>query len=1017
MSHLGGLVTNAKDFQGKTQINRETQDGLFSQVIFGPIRDHQCLCGKYNSINFDNQICPKCNVLCGSSDLRFTQFGEIQTIFPYIKTTKQKLVIKYLGQLCKLIIDPKKSDVNIINKRYLAVKYDKTKLKIVKTLNSEQGYLVIPFRITGIYTLFLGLTFLHKHLNVPIATELITDNIFTKSLKVLPPNARMFTIDIDQNKKRFPIINKYYKSVLNCNKINLPFADYLHEIEPQIIEKIRITIKSGQLTQAIVESEFFEYDIKSCAYQEQINNIYAEVYKLLSGKPGIIRKNILGKSVEFSARSVIKIDPSLNCYQITAPHDILKELWGPYFVYWLTKYKDYDYTYCFNKILLEGIKNEENERLFQEFLVWFCQDKYELKRLMFLNRAPTLYSHSIPTVQVLPNKDKNDLTIGISPLTLAPMNADLDGDTLALFAIADQSALKEMHDKSYLKYKFKYDSNETMLATLRHEALYGMFIISSFNINYDKVPIQLTSLDLLPENFDYWNYNLDCPVNFINKTYSYGMCLINKWAGFDSILINQFIGKSESELVSKIIFEFNQDKFHDNLHNLNRQILFFISSTDHCPSINVNEMINMLNDKIEHLFMNLPKNNPYIGTHINEALIDKCLTEMNKDCDLYKLFKSGSRFSKSQLARTCMNIGYIADAQNIVSNKPITSNLIKGLNQADFLETSLGARKGVVDKSKSTPESGYMQRTLSMALSPLEIIENDCGTDLHIDTIVFSKTHAKTLTGKYYRDIYSNDRNWKILDFNTAKTYINKKISIRSPITCQTQNFQICKKCFGARSLRTNYVGIMAGQLVSERLTQLVMRTFHTSGAANLDIDENVKQFIHDHLINIKNINGKCELYFDSNPVNIFDGIEGFLLCHDNVIVFDEIKYPVENNDVIAILVHIKQILKTQTIINKHPTEYYEELMSYLLEVGTLFSSFVECIFANMFLTNKDPNVFWRYNQNNKIVYKSGQLNMAYNIRPRLSCLFQPNIKSLPYLTDNTGTKLTLYEKIWLDKL
>ena len=697
MPELGGFVTNCKDFQGRNQTNNETSDGLFSQIIFGPKQDYKCSCGNFNNQSYNGQICPKCHVMCTTSDIRFTQFGKIKTVFPFIKPTKVNNITKKLGKLSKLIVNTSRSDINVINKRYLAVAYDKSELKIVKKLNKSSGFLVIPFRITGIYSLYLVLKFCADNLKVPIAVEFIEQNYFTNILKVIPPNIRMFTIDQDKNKIRSPYINKLYTSVLNCNKINAPFVSYLKDTEEQIIDKILNTVKLKILDQEIIESEILEYDIKTHIYQFYINSIYDTIYDLLSGKTGMIRGESLSKAVEFSARSVIKIDPSLKAYQVKVSQTILQELWGPYFIYWLTKHKNLDYIYCFDKILMENNRTSKYDQLFTEFLKWFSQPKMELNRLMFLNRPPTLYAHSIPVVEVLPNFDETDLTIGLSPLTLAPMNADLDGDTLALFAVSDTDALKEMYKKAYLKNKFKYDSNEQMLMTLRHESLYGIYIITSKKINNDKPILKIDSLSELPESFDYWNFELDKPVQFNNQIYSYGVCLINKWAGItDKIIINKAISKSNSNDVSKLLFDFNPDNFHDNISNLSKTLFFFISSTSHCPSINIDEMINAVNDNTHELFQKLPNSNPYLGHYINEALIDRCVDNMDKSSDLYNLYKSGSRFNKAQLARTCINIGYIADAKNIVNYKPINSNLITGLNSDDFLATSLGTRKGKI---------------------------------------------------------------------------------------------------------------------------------------------------------------------------------------------------------------------------------------------------------------------------------------------------------------------------------
>ena len=126
---------------------------------------------------------------------------------------------------------------------------------------------------------------------------------------------------------------------------------------------------------------------------------------------------------------------------------------------------------------------------------------------------------------------------------------------------------------------------------------------------------------------------------------------------------------------------------------------------------------------------------------------------------------------------------------------------------------NIKARKGTADKSKQTPKSGYLERTLVMAMSVMEIVEDDCKTDDGIEILVFSKKHAKTLVGKWFIDpMISND--WKVLDYETAKSYINKKITIRSPMTCHTENFRICRRCFGEKDIPTKYAGITAGQCI-----------------------------------------------------------------------------------------------------------------------------------------------------------------------------------------------------------
>jgi DNA-directed RNA polymerase subunit beta' len=449
----------------------------------------------------------------------------------------------------------------------------------------------------------------------------------------------------------------------------------------------------------------------------------------------------------------------------------------------------------------------------------------KLNKITLLNRQPTLFRHGLVGIDIVPCEDDEDDTIKLSPLVLSAFNADFDGDQMNLFCIHDQEALKEIEQNAHIRNTFKYDSDSTMLSTPRHETLQACYSLTEYvKPNINKEILKINNLNELPEDFDYWNDELDKPIEFNNNLYSYGICLLNKWMKFNEIKINYNITKKNINDACEILYNIDKDNYYNTLREFNNKLFFFISSTKHCPTINVNEMISILDDDSERLFKKLPKHNPYIGYSINEALVDKCIENLNHHSDLYKMYKAGSRFSKSQLARTCINIGYVADAENIVINEPICANLMTGLTEEEYFQASPGSRKGIVDKSDVTPDSGYLERTLTMALSPIEIDLDDCNTNTYIEFIVFSLNHAKTLVGKYYKDPLKNMMEWEVLDFNTAKSFINRKISIRSPITCINPNFKICKKCFGEKELPTKYVGVLSGQIVSERITQLIMR-------------------------------------------------------------------------------------------------------------------------------------------------------------------------------------------------
>jgi hypothetical protein len=665
---------------------------------------------------------------------------------------------------------------------------------------------------------------------------------------------------------------------------------------------------------------------------------------------------------------------------------------------------------------------------------------HEVKRLAFINRQPTLWRHGCPVVELEPTDDPDDETIHVSPLFLEPLNADLDGDTNALYVIHDTGALREVEEKAFLMNTIHYDQNDNFLATVRHEALYAAFVLTKQKFNKDDIIFyNLEHLKDLPENFNLWNESLYSAVQMKSgELYSYGVCLFNKFCGFDKVIITKSLGKKLiNEINEKIYNYYNRDnkKYYNSLTNLEKQLFFFISTTIHTPSLDIEEMADLKDELTDKIFKQLPNNNIKLGYHIVEALTDKCIDAMSENSGLYKLFKSGSRFSRAQLARSAITIGYSADAENKVIARPIKSSLLEGLTEEQYFRVAPATRKSIKDKSKHTPSSGYLERTLVMALSMIEFDLDDCETDNHLEFIVMSKDHAQTLVGKYYSDPSEQEINWEELDLKTAISYVNKKIRVRSPMTCINPNFKICRKCFGSKHLLTKYIGIVAGQLVTERLTQLTLRTFHESGHATLVVDKEIVKFFEDHLIDvetrldIKTNQEVTTLKFDTDqfPAQLITYgqakpmIYGFKEVLNNTLIFGEDHYTIENQDVISVVNDIKAILR-QGPVTTGVVPYYVALMTALLEVGNIYSSFVEILFTNMFLVDQAKKVFWRYRQDLVPNYKLGDKMMAAYISSRIGLLYQPNKNTieqvdLEELDEVDLENLTIYEKIYLGRV
>jgi len=323
----------------------------------------------------------------------------------------------------------------------------------------------------------------------------------------------------------------------------------------------------------------------------------------------------------------------------------------------------------------------------------------KLRRKLFINRQPSLWRHSVPFVEVVPIEDSDNGTITLNPLMLEPLNADHDGDTTALYTLHSQDALEQADKFAFLQNDVYYDHSDTFLSIIRHEALYSGYILTK---DYDKIDttniLKIDKLSNIVENIDLYNKPNMC-VEFDNNYYSYGICLFNKWCGFDKIIINTVINKKNNNYVSDCIYQYfnkNSKDFYDNLNNLEKCLFFYISINNiYPPTIDVDEMCDIVDKTTQDLINKIP-NNINLGYLINEALIERCLNNFSQkeNNTLYNLFKSGSRFSEKQLSRSCINIGFCADAHNIVKPLSINTNLLRGLNEVEFFAGASGTRKG-----------------------------------------------------------------------------------------------------------------------------------------------------------------------------------------------------------------------------------------------------------------------------------------------------------------------------------
>lgn len=954
-------------------------EGLLSEVIFGPVKNYSCTCGKYNIKNIHNDLtCPVCNVKCTHSDVRYTTFGKIVLPFPVIRLKEIKKFRKYFSNFLN------SNQIDLLQSLNLYLYYNSKKDKL--EIFNEKKDIILP--VTGIYSLYLNLSFLKiKFPNSVVINELI--NSFYLDLLVIPPECRI-VLSIDEDKKRIfkHILNRIYIEILNIKKYFLKDnSNYLEKVTSNFNNLLTNKLNSDDLNQIKY------YDIIANKFQICSDKLYSEVSKVLSGKTGLIRSDFLGKNIDFCGRAVIINDPSLAAYQIKIPKKMFFKLWILEYYRYLRcfKYKnvwDLKSINNINKLMSPCEKSEfsinfDDYEYFDEFVEYYFNNTMIKDRLVYINRQPTLWRYGLIGVEVV--GINNHDSISVSPLIVHGPNMDFDGDTAAIYKVHDTDSKKELYDNAFVANLVKYDHNDTMVHTIANEAKYAFNILNSSEIKKDTT--------IKPSKFYDPNVSI---YSRVDDNISYGKYLLSNWYGL-----------SNDELY-KISYD-NFD-YHKKLKNLNLYLNWFLScNTEEIFSLPFNEKLNK-----NELLNKLP-NNPYVGYNIYVALTEKIYDSIPSNYTLYKLSKI--KFRKVQFIRSLISIGYIADNNNMVDYKPVTTNILSGLTEDEFFRTSFGTRKGIVDKDKNVPNAGYMQRTMIINLSNLELIEDDCESDRYFEIEIKNENHCFSLNNRYYLDPKTNEL--KLFD-GFDLTNIGKTFNFRSPITCKTKNFKLCKKCFGNYNISSPFVGVLAGQYIEERITQLIISSFHTSGSAVLDTDPELIELIKNNLIDIINYDDKFDLVFnkDIDDSIFYKNIYKFIGSKDKrIFTFLNYKDKVENNDVNKINKLVNDLLKSQ----KYPKidsiyDTYLKMILSLLSINKIYSVYVELLFANTFF-NKD-NELIRYAENDfKPYYKKNIKQLHINQSKILSLIYEPNFNTIIDYYNNCNSingTTNIFERIWL---
>ncbi len=375
---LGGYCTSPVLYIKKT--GKPDPFGIISECVFGPLNSYRCSCGALKNKTLDaGQVCPKCHVVCADNSLRLKTFGKIKLVAPVFKTTKKNEIIKIIGKQNKQLLDPHQSDANAALSRYIIIDKNKSEISIIHSIDScPPGHILIPFRIGGIFSLVYVLKFLADVIQVDFIKELFDNKYIIDEIDVLPPDVRPIFKDPQKpDVLRYEEVNKFYISILNSNKRNkLFYPTLVDEIQcwtDQLVEKI----KNNDFTEMNVNT--IEYDQIAAFYQVYVDLIYNWCFEHIRGKEGLVRSTILSRTLEFSGRTVVTVDPGVKPYQLKVPREMLFTLWFPYFLHYLTSKNIMQYDECISRVVskkyFEVRKDKEVFQYFLDFLKWFSESE------------------------------------------------------------------------------------------------------------------------------------------------------------------------------------------------------------------------------------------------------------------------------------------------------------------------------------------------------------------------------------------------------------------------------------------------------------------------------------------------------------------------------------------------------------------------------------------------------------------------------------------------------------------
>ncbi len=887
-----GEVKTAETINYRTQ--RPEKGGLFCEVIFGPVKDYECACGAFKGKRFAGTVCDKCGVEVTSSSVRRERMGHIELAVPVAHIWFYKIPPSTIA----LLLDITSNDLESIlyYDKYIVIDPGDTPLQKKQILTDKEYEELISEYKDGFIAEMgapaikkllkeLDLEELSAELRVKLRTEKTTQmrgkvlkrlqivDAFINSgnkpewmilevLPVIPPDLRPL-FPLEGGRYATSDLNDLYRRVINRNN---RIKNITKMGAPEIILR-----NEKRLLQEAVDA-LLDNSRRSRPVMGKQGKPYKSLSDMLRGKKGRFRRNLLGKRVDYSGRSVIVVGPDLKLNEVGIPKEMALELFRPFVERRLEK-----------KGIAESLRSARKLVRERPVEVWEILEDIVKDHPVLLNRAPTLHRVSIEAFYPKLIEGK---AIQLHPLVCVPFNADFDGDQMAVHVPISPEARLESHFLMLPRHNILSPAHGSPLMSPTQDIVIGLHYITKIRkgakgegmrfgtFNEAILAYELGKLDLHAE------IDVD-EVPLKNKKTTVGRIIFNRALPEGFEYINEEMTKKKlQELIKEIyigkgslICEEVLDKLKD---------LGFYWATKAGITFGIDEMIvppdkkKILKEterqleKIENNFLKgrISAGERYnaildLWTEVTEILTEKMVELMKNDRDgfnsIYMMMNSGARGSLDQVKQLAAMRGLMARPKRIIGltgefiETPIKSNLKEGMTVLEYFISTHGARKGLADTALKTADAGYLTRRLVDVAQSVVIVEEDCGTiqGREVSALKEGETIIETLSERIeghfsaenVRNPFTGEIIVKVGELITeekAKEIEDlgiEKVKVRHVLTCESKG-GICVKCYG-KHLGTGRVveigepvGVLAAQSIGEPGTQLTLRTFHIGGAA-----------------------------------------------------------------------------------------------------------------------------------------------------------------------------------------